>query len=107
MRESSKALRVDGQLLEERENGELSTFTALIQSDRSLDESALHSRRTLGFLQVLLSLATAVDTRRERMRTRTRPRKEAICKEGRNGEEGKSACTPFMLLRSPEEEINQ
>ena len=107
VRESGKALRVDGQRLGERENGELSTFTALIQSDRSLVESALHSRRTLGFWQELLPAATTVDTTMERRRTRTRPRKEAICKEGRDGEEGKNVCTPFMLLASPEEEINK
>jgi len=65
MRESSEALGVDGQRLEERENCKLSIFTARIQSVRSSSESALHSRRILGVWQAVVFPATAADTRTE------------------------------------------
>lgn len=90
MRESSEALRVDGQRLGERENYKLSTFTARIQSVRSSSESALHSRRTLGFWQVVLFWAKEADTRTERRITRTMLRKEAICEQRRGCEERES-----------------
>ena len=96
MRKSGKALRSDGQRVEEEENGKLGTLTARIQSVRSSVERALHSRLTFGFVHVS---ATAVETRRERRRTRARPRREAICERGRGGEEGsENGCTPFMQL---------
>ena len=90
MRESSEALRVDSQRLEERENRKLSTFTARIQSVRSSSESALHSRRTLGFWQVVVFWATTADTRRERRNTRTMLRKEAMYERRRGRKEGES-----------------
>ena len=61
MGKGSETLRVTGQDLEQRGNRESSTFTAPIHSPRSLDVSFLHSRRTLGFSQVLF--APTVDAR--------------------------------------------
>ena len=90
MRESSEALRVDGQRFEEWENCKLSTFTARIHSVRSSTESALHSRRTLGFWQAVVFAATAADTSRERRNTRTMLRKEDMCEQRRGREEGES-----------------
>jgi hypothetical protein len=96
--EGGKTLKVRGQHHEQHCGRETDTLTALIHSSRSWSESFLHSRRTLGFLHVFL--AKAVDTRRPKSRTRTRPRKEPIC--GGDGEwwrsrEGRGcACSRFI-----------
>lgn len=95
-------MRDDGQrvLKGERMVNLISTFTALIQSDRSWVESALHSRRTFGFLQVLLDPAAAVETRRERSRTRATARKEeAICEEGGVVRKERRAAHTFYKMR--------
>ena len=77
--ESSKALKARGQHCGQHCDGEANTLTALIHSLRSWDESFLHSRRTLGFRHVLLM--AAADTRWQKSRTGTMPRKERICRK--------------------------
>ena len=72
----------------------MSTFTARIHSVRSPGVSFLHSRRTLGVLQVLL--ATAADTRRQMNRARATPRKEPICEKRRSREQREFACISFI-----------